>query len=85
MGVGGAQEGKSREQVEEDVARHNFETNLPEDKLARFTNQVRGQYGGSTSSQGSSLPTLYSNPGGQALGLATSLASAIPLIADGVT
>ncbi len=57
--VGAAREGKSEERLADTLARFNFAQEEPTNRLAQYTNLIRGNYGGtstssSTSKQGSS-------------------------------
>ena len=79
MGVGEAYQGMDQAAISEAMQRHNFEQNLPANKLAQYQGLIGGTYGGtSTSSQ--QTPVNAANPFMQALGAgatATSIAGGL--------
>ena len=62
--VGAAREDLAQSQLADEVARHNFEQNIQEDKLARFLGLVSGGYG----SEGTSTTPIFRNVGANLLG-----------------
>lgn len=69
LGVGGQREAMGNAQLQEQIARHNYEQNLPYDELGRYAAIAQGgQYGGSTTSS-STQPVQGSNPFLQGLGV----------------
>ena len=72
--VGAAREGKSEERLADQIARFNFAQEEPTNRLAQYTNLIRGNYGGTSTS--SSTSRQSANTGMQAAGLIMSLAGA---------
>ncbi len=68
--VGMAKEAKSGEEIDEALARHNFEQTSPAAKIAQYMGLIQGNYGG-TQETTTSRP-IYSNSGSQLLGLGLS-------------
>lgn len=58
--VGGAREAKSRDVLQEEIDRFNYEQNLPATKLAQYMQNVTGNYGGTMT--GTATQPTYSNP-----------------------
>jgi hypothetical protein len=50
--VGAAREGQAQNQINEDMARHEFNANLPQNKLANYAQMVQGNYGGTNTTTG---------------------------------
>lgn len=72
----GAIQGQSQKELDDQVARWNFEQNLPYNKLNSYLASVQGNYGQSGTSTGTQTQQVYSNPFGQVLGALFSGASA---------
>lgn len=72
----GAIQGQSQRELDDQVARWNFEQNLPYNKLNSYLAAVQGNYGQSGTSTGTQTQQVYSNPFGQVLGALLSGASA---------
>lgn len=69
MNVGAMRQGQGQAELGDAQARHDFEQNLPYQKLAQFMGLISGNYGGTMS-----MPS-YSNPAAGALGGAAAGAS----------
>ena len=77
--VGAAREGYAQQGINEDIARHDFNANLPQNKLANYMQMIQGNYGGSNTSTGTQyMPSA--NPWMQALGMGLQGASAAGMI-----
>lgn len=71
MRVGAAREGKAGEALTSDINRFNFDQNLQDDKIARLMALSSGGQFGNTATQ---VQPVFSNPTGNMLGAASSLA-----------
>ena len=50
--VGAAREGQTQQGINEAMARHDFNSNLPQNKLANYMQMIQGNYGGTNTSTG---------------------------------
>lgn len=76
--AGTTQEGYSQQAIDAAIAKHNFEQNLQAAKLAQYSDIIRGQNGGGTSTSTQTTPMQGNNflsTLGQGLGTAAQLAS----------
>lgn len=53
MQSGAQREGKSEEELADQIARHNFEQSEPTNRLAQYMNLIQGNYGGTSTATGS--------------------------------
>jgi len=77
MEVGGAYEGQAGAQLQEDMDRFNFDQNADKQALADYMALVAG---GSFGSESTRTQPIYSNPVGQGLGAAATLAGIYSLL-----
>lgn len=76
-GIGQQQQQQTQREIDDDVARWNFEQNLPYEKLNAFLNAVQGNYGQSGTSTGTQTQMINSSPLGQIFGSLLSGASLV--------
>jgi len=77
MGVGSAYQSQDQAQIAEDMSRYNYGQMEPYQRLAAYMGLIGGNYGGTSTQQGTALvpTTAGANPLLQGLGGASSLAS----------
>lgn len=75
-GVGKEQQGQTQQEINDRIARWNFEQQLPYNKLQTYLGQVQGNYGQSGTMSTQQTQNVYSNPAAQGIGALLSLASA---------
>ena len=76
--AGQTQEGYSQQAIDAAIAKHNYEQNLQAAKLAQYSDIIRGQNGGGTSTSTQTVPMQGNNflsTLGQGIGTASQLAS----------
>lgn len=73
--VGQAREGMSRQELQEDIDRWNFEQNREKQKIADYMGAITGNYGGTTNA--TTTQPRYSNPLMSGLGTAGSAANLV--------
>ena len=76
--AGQTQEGYKQQEIDAAIARHNFEQNLQAAKLQQYSDIIRGQNGGGTSTSTQTVPMQGNNflsTLGQGIGTASQLAS----------
>lgn len=81
VAAGGALQQQDQNVINADMAKWNYNQNLPYQKLNSYLASVGGNYGQSGTTTGTQQSNIYSNPAGQAIGGIASLASAFgPLL-----
>lgn len=70
MAVGGMQDQRAQDVLNENIQRFNYEQSLPSAKLAQYQQMIQGNYGGTSTTQ----TPIYSNPFGQVLGTGLGIA-----------
>ncbi len=75
--IGQQQQGQNQNELNDEVARWNYDQNLPYEKLARLLGAVQGSYGQSGTTTSTQTMPMYQNGVGSALGGLMSLGSMI--------
>ena len=77
VAAGGALQQQNQNEINADMAKWNYDQNLPYQKLNSYLASVGGNYGQSGTTTGTQTGNTYSNPTGQAVGGVASLASVL--------